>query len=113
LQPSLNDIITTPAGGIALGEMTHRISFSVLNDGKRGWERFGRELLAGVISPMDLLNRLISGDAWHMSFRLSRQICLSAEQRFYFRNSHYAYLPDINARSSENLFKITYCLFAE
>lgn len=62
--PSLNDMIATPLGGIALGEITHRISHLVLDDSKRGWERFGSELLAGVISPMDLLNRLLNGDAW-------------------------------------------------
>jgi hypothetical protein len=61
--PSLNDIIATPVGGIALGEMTHRVSRLILDDSKRGWERFGRELLAGIISPMDLFNRLLNGDA--------------------------------------------------
>jgi hypothetical protein len=68
--PSLNDIIATPLGGIALGEMTHRVSRLVLNDSKRGWERFGRELLAGVISPMDMFNRLLSGDAWRRRPRI-------------------------------------------
>ena len=60
--PSLNDIIATPVGGIALGEMTHRVSRLILDDSKRGWERVGRELLAGIISPMDLFNRLLNGD---------------------------------------------------
>jgi hypothetical protein len=49
--PSLNDIdiIATPIGGIALGEMTHRISLRIIDGSERGWRRFGRELLAGVI----------------------------------------------------------------
>ncbi|MDR2805922.1 MAG: DUF3943 domain-containing protein, partial [Dysgonamonadaceae bacterium] len=68
--PSLNDIIATPIGGIALGEMTHRISHRIIDGRERGWRRFGRELLVGVISPMDLLNRLLSGDAWHYSPRI-------------------------------------------
>jgi hypothetical protein len=67
--PSLNDIIATPTGGIALGEMTHRISQRIIDGSERGWGRFGRELLAGLISPMDLLNRLLSGDAWRYSPR--------------------------------------------
>jgi hypothetical protein len=68
--PSLNDIIATPIGGIALGEMTHRVAQCVLDDSRRGWQRFGRELLAGIISPMDLLNRLLNGDARHHRPRL-------------------------------------------
>jgi hypothetical protein len=60
--PSINDIISTPVGGIALGEMTHRVAHLVLDNSKRGGERFGRELLAGIISPMDFFNRLLNGD---------------------------------------------------
>ncbi|MDR1171477.1 MAG: DUF3943 domain-containing protein, partial [Bacteroidales bacterium] len=62
--PSINDLIATPVGGIALGEITHRISYLILDDSKRGWARFGRELAAGIVSPMGLLNRLFYGDAW-------------------------------------------------
>ncbi len=61
---SINDLIATPIGGIALGEITHRISYLILDDSKRGWARFGRELLAGIVSPMGLLNRMFYGDAW-------------------------------------------------
>ncbi len=62
--PSINDLIATPVGGIALGEITHRISYLILDDSKRGWACFGRELAAGIVSPMGLLNRLFYGDAW-------------------------------------------------
>ncbi|GHT13064.1 hypothetical protein AGMMS4956_08650 [Bacteroidia bacterium] len=62
--PSINDIIATPLGGMALGEVTHRLSLRVHNNSLRGWRRFGNELLAGIISPMDLLSRVVSGDAW-------------------------------------------------
>ncbi len=62
--PSINDLIATPIGGIALGEITHRISYLILDDSKYGWARFGRELAAGIVSPMGLLNRLFYGDAW-------------------------------------------------
>ena len=50
--PSINDFISTSIGGIALGEITHRLSYLVLDDSKRGLERAGREILAGLISPM-------------------------------------------------------------
>ncbi|MDR1680579.1 MAG: DUF3943 domain-containing protein, partial [Prevotellaceae bacterium] len=60
--PSINDIIATPVGGIAFGEITHRVSHLFLDDSHRGWSRFGREMLAGIISPMDFFNRLLNGD---------------------------------------------------
>jgi hypothetical protein len=61
---SLNDLIATSIGGIALGEITHRLSYLILDDSKRGWRRLGRELFAGIISPMDMINRIAGGDAW-------------------------------------------------
>lgn len=66
--PSINDFINTSIGGIALGEMMHRVSYLVLDDSSSGWERAGREILAGLISPMDLFNRLINGKTRHRSF---------------------------------------------
>jgi len=62
--PSINDIIATPIGGIAFGEITHRISNLLIDNSKRGRQRVGREILAGIISPMDGVNRLINGDSW-------------------------------------------------
>jgi hypothetical protein len=67
LEASLNDLIATPVGGIASGEITHRLSHFLLDDSQRGWKRLGIELLAGIISPMDLLNRMLNGDAWRFS----------------------------------------------
>ena len=64
--PSLNDVIATPVGGIALGEISHRVTFMILNERKRGWARVGNEVLAGIISPMGLLTRLLNGDAWRV-----------------------------------------------
>jgi len=56
--------MATSIGGIALGEVTNRMSLLVLDDSKRGFSRVCRELLGTVISPMRGLNRLISGDMW-------------------------------------------------
>ncbi len=62
--PSTNDIIATPVGGMALGEVFYRASDIVLDDRTSGWERFGREAAAMVISPMRGLTRILTGDAW-------------------------------------------------
>ncbi|MBD5231280.1 MAG: DUF3943 domain-containing protein [Bacteroidales bacterium] len=62
--PSTNDIIATPIGGIAIGEVAYRASDAVLDDRATGWSRFGREAGAFVINPMRGLTRILNGDAW-------------------------------------------------
>lgn len=62
--PAINDIITTPIGGAALGEVTWRLSDLVLDDSKRGFQRFWREAAAFVINPMRGINRIFYGEAW-------------------------------------------------
>lgn len=62
--PSTNDIIATPIGGAALGEVLYRTSDLVLDDRTTGAERFGREAAAFIIDPMKGINRIITGAAW-------------------------------------------------
>lgn len=62
--PSVNDIMATPIGGLALGETLYRTSDLVLDDRRVGMNRFGRELAGFLISPMRGLTRIINGDAW-------------------------------------------------
>ena len=62
--PSPNDMLATTFGGVALGEITFRLSDLFIDNRTSGWERAGRELLAGIISPMRAINRLITGKAW-------------------------------------------------
>lgn len=62
--PSINDMLATTFGGIELGEITYRLSDLFIDNRSHGAERVGREILAGIISPMRGINRLISGDAW-------------------------------------------------
>lgn len=62
--PSTNDIIATPIGGAALGEVLYRTSDLILDDRSTGAERFGRELTAFIIDPMKGINRIITGAAW-------------------------------------------------
>lgn len=62
--PSTNDIIATPIGGMALGEVFYRVSDLILDDRRTGASRFGQEFAAFLISPMRGLTRIINGDAW-------------------------------------------------
>lgn len=62
--PSTNDIIATPIGGMALGEMFYRTTDLILDDRITGGARFGREFASFLISPMRGLTRVINGDAW-------------------------------------------------
>lgn len=71
--PSTNDIIATPVGGAAFGEVLYRTSDMVLDDRTGGWERAGREAAAFVISPMRGLTRIINGDAWRRRPTSGRQ----------------------------------------
>ncbi len=64
--PSTNDIIATPIGGIAIGEVCFRASDAIIDDRLRGSARFGRELAVFAISPMREITRLLNGDAWRV-----------------------------------------------
>lgn len=59
--PSTNDIIATPIGGAAIGEVLYRTSDLVIDDRSWGAERLGRELALFFINPMRGINRLITG----------------------------------------------------
>ena len=67
--PAINDIIATTCGGMAIGEMSHRLSLTILDDRDRGFPRFLREAAAAIINPIQGLHRIISGDAWHVKSR--------------------------------------------
>lgn len=61
-QPSYNDLINTTFGGIALGEITHRLASRIRDNEASGSERTWREIGGFAVDPMGGLNRLISGD---------------------------------------------------
>ena len=67
--PAINDIIATTCGGMAIGEMTHRLSLTVLDDRDRGFNRFLREAVATIVNPIQGLHRIFSGDAWRVKNR--------------------------------------------
>jgi hypothetical protein len=60
---SFNDMISTGIGGIARGEVMHRISSLMLDNTKRGKGRFGQEAAAFLMNPVRGFNRVLSGDA--------------------------------------------------
>ncbi len=59
---SFNDMISTGIGGIARGEVMHRISSLILDNTKRGKGRFARETAALLANPIRGFNRAVSGD---------------------------------------------------
>jgi hypothetical protein len=59
---SFNDMISTGIGGIARGEVMHRISSLILDNTKRGKHRFGREAAALLMNPIRGFNRAVTGD---------------------------------------------------
>lgn len=66
--PSINDLLTTTAAGSMYGEITYRLSNRVIDNSTSGANRVFREILAGLLSPIHEINRLISGDAWKRSY---------------------------------------------
>jgi hypothetical protein len=60
-RPSLNDWFMTSFGGITLGEMFHRVSATIRDNGARGRGRTMRELAALPFDPIGGFNRLIRG----------------------------------------------------
>jgi len=61
-QPSINDLVNTGLGGIALGEMFHRVAATIRNNESGGGARLLRELVAIPFDPVGSVNRLVSGE---------------------------------------------------
>jgi len=61
-RPSLNDFFMTSFGGIALGEMVHRLAATVRDNTAHGGKRTWRELATMPLDPVGGLNRLMRGD---------------------------------------------------
>jgi hypothetical protein len=96
--PSINDFIATSMGGVALGEITFRLSDLLVDNRATGWNRFGHELLSALISPMSGLNRIFSGEAWkvrHSGSEFSADIPVN----FYIAAGHRVLVEDSEVRS--------------
>ena len=85
--PAINDFLATSIGGVCLGEVTFRLSDLLIDDRATGWNRFGREFLTTVVSPMRGLNRIMSGDAWKTR-RIKGRSVKSIPARFYVVSGH-------------------------
>jgi hypothetical protein len=60
--PAMNDWVGTSLGGIALGEITHRLATTVRDNQATGAARNVREVGGMLIDPIGGLNRIIDGD---------------------------------------------------
>ena len=64
---SLNDLINTTLGGIALGEMFHRTAWLVRDTHATGRKRLLKEIGATVLDPITGINRFLTDDSSRVS----------------------------------------------
>ena len=64
---SFNDQIATTFGGVIWGEISYRLSSSIINNQSVGFTRVCREFMGALTCPMNAINRLISGQMWRVS----------------------------------------------
>ncbi len=64
---SLNDLVNTTLGGIALGEMFHRAAWLVRDTRATGRGRLWKEIAATAIDPVTGVKRFLSGDSSRVS----------------------------------------------
>lgn len=62
-KPSLNDFINTTLGGIAIGEVLHRVAWLIRDPTKSGSGRLWSEIGATALDPVTGYNRFRRGDA--------------------------------------------------
>ncbi len=60
--PAINDWISTSLGGVALGEIMHRLALTVRDNEARGSSRTWREIGGFAIDPIGGFNRFLDGD---------------------------------------------------
>lgn len=103
--PAPNDFINTSFGGIALGEMTYRVSNHIINNRRKGFNRHLQEVTGLLINPVNGLNRILDGE-WGrvmpdpeaaMGIKLRGQIDIGS-RRFSERTS------DVLTRGRNELF---------
>lgn len=60
--PSINDLVNTTLGGMARGEVSHRLAAVILDNGATGAGRLWREVGAALVNPVGSFNRLVRGE---------------------------------------------------
>jgi len=91
--PAINDFLATSIGGASLGEMTFRLSDQIIDDRTFGFDRFKREALLTLISPIRGIGRIINGDAW--KHRLTRGNTMPVTPIVLYTNIGHRYIADI------------------
>jgi len=71
---SLNDLLNTTLGGIALGEVMHRIGWLIRDPTLTGTARRRKEFIAMAVDPLGGLQRLLSKDSTRVSAKPSSLI---------------------------------------
>ena len=94
--PAINDLMATTFGGVAIGEVTHRVSNLVFDDRLSGFPRFMREFLGTLICPIKGLNRILSGDAWRVRGKYYKYHDYQRSPISFFASAGYRYLADNN-----------------
>ncbi len=75
--PSINDMVTTPMSGVALGEIVHRVSSLTLGTAEK--KSISRQVFTGLINPLGYgVNRLLIGESIHQNFKAKPTNLLSA-----------------------------------
>ena len=64
--PSINDLISSTIGGLAIGEATHRIAKTLKVSHSGGFTRVSKEIGSFLITPTETIHRLIHGDLWRI-----------------------------------------------
>lgn len=95
--PAINDLMATTFGGVAIGEVTHRVSNLVFDDRLSGFPRFMREFLGTLICPIKGLNRILSGDAWRVRGKYYKYHDYQRSPISFSLSAGYRYLADNNA----------------
>jgi hypothetical protein len=62
--PAINDMVNTTLGGMARGEIEHRLAIMIVDNTARGFGRILREVTGLVVDPMGGFNRLVRGEWW-------------------------------------------------
>lgn len=98
---AINDFASSSIGGACLGEVSFRISDRIIDDRTVGFERFKREALLTIISPIRGLNRLLSGEAWKQRNIKGNSVPSSTPISFY-STVGYSVLTD-NSKKNNNV----------
>jgi len=108
-RPSLNDFWMTGYGGVALGEIIHRVSSAIIDEQARGGGRIAREFAALAVDPVGGVNRLFRGQ-WtrrgpNPPDRLPESYVFSG--KFGFRGVEQVNSPDGPIRSPTLIFNVS------